>query len=49
MMPWEATAGTHYVEARAINKNGETQIEERAPIAPDGSSGWQRVLVTVNA
>ena len=49
MMPWEATAGTHYVEVRAINKNGETQIEERAPIAPDGSSGWQRVLVTVTA
>lgn len=49
MMPWEATAGTHYVEVRAINKNGETQIEERAPIAPDGSSGWQRVLVTVSA
>ncbi|MEV8337831.1 molybdopterin-dependent oxidoreductase [Leucobacter sp. NPDC077196] len=49
MMPWEATAGTHYVEVRAINKNGETQTEERAPIAPDGSSGWQRVLVTVSA
>ena len=49
MMPWEATAGTHYVEVRAINKNGETQTEERTPIAPDGSSGWQRVLVTVSA
>ena len=49
MMPWEATAGTHYVEVRAVNKNGETQIEERAPIAPDGSSGWQRVLVTVSS
>ncbi len=49
MMPWEATAGTHYVEVRAINKNGETQIEERTPIAPDGSSGWQRVLLTVSA
>ncbi len=49
MMPWEATAGTHYVEVRAINKNGETQTEERTPIAPDGSSGWQRVLLTVSA
>ncbi|WP_314508420.1 molybdopterin-dependent oxidoreductase [uncultured Microbacterium sp.] len=44
---WEATAGTHYVAVRAVNKNGDTQIEERAPIAPDGSSGWQRTLIVV--
>jgi DMSO/TMAO reductase YedYZ molybdopterin-dependent catalytic subunit len=44
---WDATAGTHYVAVRAVNKNGDTQIEERAPIAPDGSSGWQRTLVVV--
>lgn len=49
MLEWQAEAGTHYVEVRAVNKNGDTQIEERAPIAPDGSSGWQRVLVTVSA
>lgn len=47
-MEWDATPGTHYVAVRAINKNGETQIEERAPIAPNGSSGWQRSLVRVN-
>ncbi len=45
---WDATPGTHYVAVRAINKNGDTQIEERAPIAPNGSSGWQRSLVRVN-
>jgi DMSO/TMAO reductase YedYZ molybdopterin-dependent catalytic subunit len=44
---WEATVGTHYVAVRAVNKNGDTQIEERAPIAPDGSSGWQRTLIVV--
>jgi DMSO/TMAO reductase YedYZ molybdopterin-dependent catalytic subunit len=49
MLEWQADAGTHYVEVRAVNKNGDTQVEERAPIAPDGSSGWQRVLVTVSA
>lgn len=49
VLEWQAEAGTHYVEVRAVNKNGDTQIEERAPIAPDGSSGWQRVLVTVSA
>lgn len=46
-MEWDATPGTHYVAVRATNRNGELQIEERAPIAPDGSSGWQRSLVRV--
>ncbi len=44
---WDATAGPHYVAVRAVNKNGDLQIEERAPIAPDGSAGWQRTLVNV--
>ncbi len=44
---WDATPGTHYVAVRATNRNGDLQIEERAPIAPDGSSGWQRSLVRV--
>ncbi|MGZ8804022.1 MAG: molybdopterin-dependent oxidoreductase [Microbacterium sp.] len=44
---WDATPGTHYVAVRAVNKNGDLQIEERAPIAPDGSSGWQRTLIRV--
>lgn len=44
---WDATPGTHYVTVRAVNAAGETQVQERAPIAPDGSSGWQRTLVTV--
>ncbi|MGR0318513.1 molybdopterin-dependent oxidoreductase [Agromyces sp. ZXT2-3] len=46
-LEWDATPGTHYVTARAVNRAGELQVEERAPIAPDGSTGWQRVLVTV--
>ncbi|MEI5585486.1 MULTISPECIES: molybdopterin-dependent oxidoreductase [unclassified Agromyces] len=46
-LEWDAAPGTHYVTARAVNRDGELQVEERAPIAPDGSSGWQRVLVTV--
>lgn len=47
LMEWDATPGSHYVAVRAVNKNGDLQIEERAPIAPDGSSGWQRSLVRV--
>jgi hypothetical protein len=35
------------VAVRAVNKAGELQVQERAPIAPDGSSGWQRTLITV--
>lgn len=46
-MEWDATPGTHYVAVRAVNKNGDLQIQERAPIAPNGSSGWQRSLVRV--
>ncbi len=44
---WDATPGTHYVTVRAVNAVGEVQTQERAPIAPNGSSGWQRTLVTV--
>lgn len=47
-MDWDATPGTHYVAVRAVNKNGDLQIEERAAIAPNGSSGWQRSLIRVN-
>ncbi|MGR0218890.1 molybdopterin-dependent oxidoreductase [Agromyces sp. ZXT2-6] len=46
-LEWDAAPGTHYVTARAVNRAGALQVEERAPIAPDGSTGWQRVLVTV--
>ena len=45
---WQAESGSHYVAVRATDANGTLQIEERAPIAPDGSSGWQRTLVRVS-
>ena len=48
VMEWDAAPGTHYVSVRAINKNGELQLEEPAPIAPNGSSGWQRSLISVS-
>jgi hypothetical protein len=46
-LEWDATPGTHYVSVRATNKNGELQLEEAAPIAPNGSSGWQRALISI--
>jgi len=47
MLPWEAESGAHNVTVRAYDNNGMQQTEDRAPIAPDGSSGWQRSLITV--
>jgi len=47
VLEWDATPGTHYVTVRAVNKKGELQIEESTPIAPDGSTGWQRSLISV--
>ncbi len=47
-LEWNATPGTHYVAVRATDRNGALQIEERAPIAPDGSTGWQRTLLRVS-
>lgn len=47
MLEWDAIPGTHNVTVRAVNRDGDVQIEERAPIAPDGSTGWQRTLVRV--
>lgn len=48
-LEWAAEAGSHYIAVRATDKQGNLQIQEQAPIAPDGSSGWQRTLVTVSS
>ncbi|GAA3635699.1 sulfite oxidase [Microbacterium awajiense] len=47
MLEWEATPGTHFATVRAVNRDGELQVQDRTPIAPDGATGWQRILVTV--
>ncbi len=47
VMEWDAQPGAHYITVRAIDKQGNVQIQEPAAIAPNGSSGWQRTLVTV--
>ena len=47
MLPWDARSGRHTLTVRAYDSAGNRQAEERAPIAPDGSSGWQQTLVTV--
>ncbi len=44
---WAAQTGPHRLEVRATDSTGETQASERVPIAPDGSTGWHNVTVTV--
>jgi DMSO/TMAO reductase YedYZ molybdopterin-dependent catalytic subunit len=44
---WDATPGPHYIKARATDATGAVQTEKRADPVPDGASGWQSVLVTV--
>jgi Oxidoreductase molybdopterin binding domain len=44
---WGARRGNHTLTVRATDKSGYTQTAERAPIAPDGATGWHTVNVTV--
>ena len=45
---WDAASGNHTIEVRATDKSGYTQTAQRAPIAPDGATGWHSVNVTVS-
>lgn len=47
---WEwqdATTGNHGITVRATNKDGETQTSDRAPIRPNGTTGWHSVQFRV--
>ena len=44
---WDAHPGTHTLEVRATDATGYTQTAERAAVAPNGSTGWHSVNVTV--
>jgi DMSO/TMAO reductase YedYZ molybdopterin-dependent catalytic subunit len=44
---WEAAPGPHYIKARATDGTGALQTDQRADPVPDGASGWQSVMVTV--
>lgn len=46
-LDWDASPGSHFLTVRARDRAGKLQLEERTPIAPDGSTGWQNVLVRV--
>jgi DMSO/TMAO reductase YedYZ molybdopterin-dependent catalytic subunit len=46
---WDATPGTHQIEARATDATGYTQTALQAPPPPNGASGYPSVSVTVGS
>src|SRR4051794_38409893 len=44
---WDAEPGTHTLDVRATDATGYTRTSARAPIAPNGSTGWHSVNVSV--
>jgi DMSO/TMAO reductase YedYZ molybdopterin-dependent catalytic subunit len=48
VLQWDATPGSHTLEVRATDATGYVQTASRAPIAPDGSTGWDSVNVQVD-
>jgi hypothetical protein len=44
---WEATSGSHTIEARATDKTGYTQTSVQEPEAPNGASGYPSSQITV--
>ncbi|WP_433200024.1 molybdopterin-dependent oxidoreductase [Nocardia sp. CA-107356] len=44
---WNATPGPHTIRARATDGTGETQTEARAPVVPDGATGYPSTTVQV--
>lgn len=43
----DLAAGGHTVEARATDKSGYVQTDQRAEPIPDGASGWHSIFFTV--
>ena len=46
---WDATPGTHVVEARATDATGYTQTSAQAPTEPNGATGYPANTVTVSS
>ena len=45
--PWKAESGEHDLSVRATDLDGEVQTDAKAAPFPNGSSGLQRIIVTV--
>jgi len=44
---WDAAAGKHSVEVRAVSVSGEVQTQSVADVAPNGASGWHAIKISV--
>ncbi|BAS08290.1 oxidoreductase molybdopterin binding [Arthrobacter sp. Hiyo4] len=44
----ELAPGQYEVQVRATDLNGDPQVEERRPVAPDGATGFHTIRVDVN-
>jgi DMSO/TMAO reductase YedYZ molybdopterin-dependent catalytic subunit len=47
VVDWDAPPGTHQIQVRATDGDGNTQTDQIVPPAPDGATGWHRVRVTI--
>ncbi|MBY8886733.1 molybdopterin-dependent oxidoreductase [Streptomyces sp. PTM05] len=43
--PWVVTSGSHTLEVRATDQDGQTQPEHRVGTVPNGATGWHSVVV----
>jgi DMSO/TMAO reductase YedYZ molybdopterin-dependent catalytic subunit len=46
---WDATPGTHVVEARATDATGYTQTSVQAPTEPNGATGYPSITITIRS
>jgi len=46
-LDWDAAPGTHTLQVRATDGNGETQTSERAAPRPDGATSYHTISVVV--
>lgn len=47
VVDWDAPAGTHQIQVRATDGEGNLQTDQIRPPAPDGATGWHTIQVTV--
>ena len=46
-LEWDASAGNHTIAVRATGAPGDTQRENRIPVAPNGSEGFHTITMNV--
>ena len=49
VLHWQAAPGSHTLRVRATDATGAVQVEQEAPPAPNGATGYDTVTVNVDA